>query len=229
MERMSGLDAGFLYMETPTQHLHTMKVALVDPSRSPGGYSFERVAEVLGHHLHLLPAFRQRVVPIPGQPSHPVMVEDSRFNLADHLHTVRADPPGGQAELDAVVSRIAGGPLDRSRPLWELWVVEGLEDGYIGFVAKIHHCLADGVKAAEMLLSVLGPDPGAGTPEPGGARPVEEVPGSWILLRGAGRDLLRDLWGLPGLLRRTVRGARALRAARRSGRTLPPPPFSTIS
>src|SRR4051794_24589913 len=151
MERMTGLDAGFLYMETPTLHMHTLKIAVVDPSTVPGGYSFAKVKDVLSERIHLLPMFRRRIVEVPFGLHHPLWREDGSFDIANHVRVVQADAPGGMRELDAVCSRVASTPLDRSRPLWELWVVEGLEDGHVGFVAKIHHCVADGVAAADML------------------------------------------------------------------------------
>ena len=230
MERLSGLDAGFLYMETPTQHLHTMKVAVVDPEGVDGGYSFSRVRDVLAAHLDRLPAFRRRIVPVPMMLHHPLWVDDARFDIDAHLHRVAADAPGGQAELDRIVSDVAGRPLDRGRPLWELWVVEGLENGHVGFVSKIHHCVADGVKAAEMLLEVLGPDPASAVPaRPEGEWRGEPVPGRAALVRDALRDRARDLGALPGLLGRTARGVYRVAQRRRAGHEAPPPPFATVS
>lgn len=230
MERLTGLDAGFLYMETPTQLLHTIKVATIDPAGSAVGYSFEQVREVLASHLHLLPAFRRRVLMTPGRVHHPVWIEDPDFDLARHLHLVRAPEPGNREALDSVVSEVAGQPLDRRRPLWGIWVVEGLEGGQVGFIAKVHHCVADGVKAAEMLMAVLGPDPAAGAPgDTGGRWQGEVIPSRRELLAAAWRDLRADLRRFPHLLARTWKGARAVAARRRAGRASPPVPFSTVS
>ena len=230
MQRLSGLDAGFLYMETPTQHLHTMKVALVDPSSSPGGYSFERVHDVLSRHLRDLPAFRRRLVRVPANLHHPLWVDDDDFDLSRHLRLVRAPAPGDRSALDAVASEAASVPLDRRYPLWEIWVVEGLADGEVGFIAKVHHCVADGVKAAEMLLAVLGPDPAA-EPPIGDVAPWkgETPPSRRRLLADAIRDRLLDVRHLPRLLGGTAKGLRAVAAARRQSASPPPPPFSTES
>jgi diacylglycerol O-acyltransferase / wax synthase len=230
MERLTGLDAGFLYMETPSQHLHTMKVALVDPSASPGGYSFERVHDVLAEHLPQLPAFRRRLITVPGRLHHPLWIDDSDFDLGRHLHRVTAPPPGDQAALDQVASQVASVPLDRRHPLWEIWVVEGLSKDQVGFVAKVHHCMADGVKAAEMLLAVLGPDPAS--PPVRGSAPKwqgEVVPSKSRLVGRTLTDRGRDLRRLPGLLRRTATGLRAVSRSRRTVDTPPRPPFSTTS
>jgi diacylglycerol O-acyltransferase / wax synthase len=230
VQRLSGLDAGFLYMETPTQHLHTMKVAVVDPTTSPGGYSFERVHDVLASHLQDLPAFRRRLVSVPASVHHPLWVDDAEFDLSRHLRRVRAPEPGDRQALDAVASEVASVALDRRRPLWEIWVVEGLADGEIGFVAKVHHCVADGVRAAEMLMAVLGPDPAA---EPPRGEAVtwegERPPRGRRLLVDALRDRAHGIRAVPNLLRQTARGVRAVVATRRRSAAPPPAPFATES
>src|SRR5688572_30618095 len=136
VQRLTGLDAGFLYMETPTQHLHTLKIAVIDPSTVPGGYSFERVKEVLDQRLHLLPPFRRRLVEVPLGVHHPLWLEDPDFDLDHHVRRATLPAPGGPRELDALISDVASYQLDRRRPLWEVWVVEGLEGGHVGFVTK---------------------------------------------------------------------------------------------
>src|SRR5206468_707005 len=93
MERLTGLDAGFLYMETPTQHMHTLKIAILDPSTVPGGYSFQGVKEVLAERLHLLPPFRRRLVEVPFNLHHPVWIEDPDFDLDFHVRRVGVPAP----------------------------------------------------------------------------------------------------------------------------------------
>lgn len=227
VQRLTGLDAGFLYMETPTQHLHTLKIAVIDPSTVPGGYSFERVKEVLDQRLHLLPPFRRRLVEVPLGVHHPLWLEDPDFDLDHHVRRATLPAPGGPRELDELISDVASYQLDRRRPLWEVWVVEGLEGGHVGFVTKIHHCAADGVKAAELLTNVLDAEPDAPDPAPPEEpwRP-ERVPGRRELLVRSLLARLRQLVWLPGLLRRTVDGFRRVRQRRRSGAVSPPLPFS---
>ena len=222
-----GLDAGFLYMETPTQHMHTLKVAILDPSTVPGGYRFARVKEVLAERLHLLPPFRRRLVEVPLNLHHPVWIEDPDFDLDYHVRRVALPAPGGQEELDELISQIASHQLDRRRPLWELWVVEGLEHDHIGFVTKIHHCMADGVKAAELLVNVFDAGPEAVAPAPPDPpwRP-EAVPSSPYLLGQAVIAMVRALVGVPALLKRTLQGFLAVARRRRSGAVSPPLPFS---
>src|SRR5690606_39423920 len=135
---------------TPTIHMHTIKAAIIDPATVPGGYTFERFREVLGERLHLLPPFRRRVVEVPLGLHHPVWIDDPDFDLDRHIRRLVLDPPAGRREMDRAIASIASTPLPRDRPLWEIVVLEGLPDGRIGFVAKLHHALADGVAAAEL-------------------------------------------------------------------------------
>src|SRR5207248_9340512 len=145
-------------------------------------------------------------------------------DLDYHVRRVAVPAPGGQREFGELISDIASHQLDRRRPLWELWVVEGLEHGHIGVVAKIHHAAADGVAAAAMLANALGvgdtdvdvvdtwrPDP---------------VPSDWQLFAGAVKSLAVALGHLPQLLWRTLQGVVRLAQRRRAGGDLPPPPFS---
>jgi diacylglycerol O-acyltransferase / wax synthase len=228
VERLTGLDAQFLYMETPTQHFHTLKISVLDPSTVPGGYSFENVEDLLATRLHLLPPFRQRAVEVPFHLHHPIWIEDPEFRLDQHVHRVVLDSPGNHDQFDAAISEIASRPLRRDRPLWELWVIEGMSGGRVGFVAKMHHCMADGVKAAELLLNVMETEPDAPDPPPP-TQPwkPEPVPGKLSLAVSALLARLRQLLWIPGLLRRTYQGIRNVVRGRREGAVVAPPaPFS---
>src|SRR5215468_1458155 len=115
-------------METPTLHMHTIKVAVLEPA--PGvDYSIERVKADLRERLHLLPPFRRRVIEVPLGLHHPVWIEDPTFDIDRHVCHAIVPSPGGPRELDSVISLIASAPLDRRCPLWELWFVEGLSGG----------------------------------------------------------------------------------------------------
>jgi diacylglycerol O-acyltransferase len=229
VERLSGLDASYLYTESPALHMHTLKIGILDVREVPGGYSFERVKEVLAAHLHLLPPFRRRVIPVPFGLNHPVWIEDERFDIDHHVRLTRVGPPGGQRELDEVISQIASTPLDRDRPLWEVWVVEDLDDGHVAFVAKLHHTAADGVAASAMLANIMRLEPGDLEPEP----PVvpwrpEPVPGRRELVLAAVRDLVVSLLRLPALIYRTARNVRRMVLVRREADDddLPPGAFA---
>src|SRR5205085_6693967 len=214
-------------METPTLHMHTLKIAVLDPSTVPGGYSFERFEQVLGERLHLLPSFRRRLVDVPLRLHHPVWIEDPDFDLRRHVRRVVAHPPGGPRRLAEVVSDIASHQLDRRRPVWEVTVVEGLEHGRIGFVAKVHHAVADGAAAAAMLANVFEEAPEhVDVTSPEEPWRPERVPTGTELVVQAIAAVVRELLGLPRLVWRTVAGLRAVARRRRSAAVSPPLPFA---
>jgi diacylglycerol O-acyltransferase len=225
MERLSGIDAGFLYMETPTLHMHTLKVAVLAPT--PGAdHSPAGLRRAMAERMHLLPPLRRRVVEVPFGLHHPVWVDDDAFDLAHHLRHAVAAPPGGARELDAVVSAIAGTPLDRRHPLWELWLVEGLAEGRVAAVAKIHHAVADGVAVAEMLANVMSPDPVAALPPAPPTPPAPEAPAPrGDLIRDALRERLRLARDLPRLTWTSLRRLAAVARQRRGGGVRLPRPM----
>ena len=181
MEELTGLDARFLYSETPTAHMHTMKVVLVDVSGRREVLTPELLATVLAERLDRMPGFRRRAVPVPHLLSHPVWVEEP-FDPTDHIAWRKVDSPGDRPSLANLVADIAAVPLRRDRPLWELTVVEGLADGRLAFVVKLHHALADGVAAAAMLENVFQGDDALVVAQP--PRP-EAVPEPQHLSRNA--------------------------------------------
>jgi diacylglycerol O-acyltransferase len=154
LERLSGLDASFLYLETSSLHMHVAMTMVFDPSTVPGGYSFGRMKRLIAERIPCAPVFRRRLVEVPFRLGHPVWVDDPGFDLDYHVRLAALPRPGGLRELADLAGDIAGHQLDRSKPLWEMWIVEGLEHDRIGFIAKMHHSTVDGVSGAE-LLSVL--------------------------------------------------------------------------
>lgn len=214
MQRLSGMDAGFLHMETPTMHLHTLKIGIVDPSTVPGGYEFAKVKTALADRLHLLPPFRQSVVPVPLGLHHPVWVEDRDFDLDYHILRVGVPAPGTMRALDELIGHIASRPLDRTRPLWQMWVIEGLRDGRVAFVTKIHHAAADGIAASAMLANIMSADPHlaevVAPPYEGERRPT-----GLELVVQAFLDHVGQFFRLPALIRRTYRAVRAVGELRR--------------
>ncbi len=154
MERLSGLDASFLYLENPTHHMHVALTLVFDPSTVPGGYSFEKMQRHIEQRALSTPVFRRRLVEVPLRLGHPVWIDDPDFDIDYHVRRTAVPAPGGLDELAALAGEIAGHQLDRGRPLWEMWVVEGMAGGNIGFIAKMHHATVDGMSGAA-LLSVL--------------------------------------------------------------------------
>lgn len=219
MERLTGLDATFLYVETETAHMHVAMTGIYDVSTMPGGYSFEAVKEVIRSRLHLVPPFRRRLVQVPFRFHHPVWIEDPDFNLDYHVRRIGCPAPGGRRELAEVASQIASIPLDRNRPLWEAWVVEGLKHDRVGFVVKVHHSAIDGASGAEIMTELYDLDPAGRDLEPVEV-PPERVPTDQELLSYAAISKMRRAVDAVGLARRTVSGVgnlvRAIRDPDRS-------------
>ena len=202
MEQLTGLDTSFLNMETPTTYGHVCGLAIFDPTTAAAPFTLDEVKRVIRERLHLLPPFRRRLVEVPFGLDHPYWIEDPAFDLDFHVRHIGLPPPGDQRQLGEQVSRIVARPLDRSRPLWELYLIEGLEGGLVGQLTKIHHCAIDGVSGTEILTTLLDL-----TPEP---RKIETPRRAWrpepvptqieMLARGA--------WGVAGTPRKGFRLAR---------------------
>ncbi|MBK1788677.1 WS/DGAT/MGAT family O-acyltransferase [Prauserella cavernicola] len=205
MERLSGLDASFLYLETSSQLLHVCGLVTLDPSTVPGGYGFDRLRTRLAERVALHPAFRRRLHNPVLNLNHPVWVEDEDFDLDRHLVRDEVPAPGGREQLAAVCARIAGTPLDRSRPLWEIHVLEGLSGGGVAVFAKMHHASVDGVSGANLLTFLAGLEPDSPPPDPGTGDAVNPAPpGPLAILRTSALDVARKPVEfarlLPGLL-----------------------------
>jgi diacylglycerol O-acyltransferase len=188
MERLSGLDASFLYLETPSLHMHVAMAMTFDPDTVPGGYSFTRVKGVIAQRIPQAPVFQRRLVEVPFHLGHPVWVDDPDFDIDYHVRLAAVPQPGGLRELADLAGDITGRPLDRSKPLWEIWIVEGLAGGQVGFIAKMHHSTVDGVSGAELLsvLFDLEPNPAAGPANPADQPRVDHhIPSSLELVAQA--------------------------------------------
>ncbi len=235
MERLRGLDAAFLAMETPSMHMHMVGVLVFEApehaSGEPPAVQAERMRRVVEERLHLVPLFRRRALRVPFGLHHPVWVDDPTFDVDYHLQRASLPAPGGPAELAAFVSAVAGRPLDPNRPLWEMHVVEGLESGHIAVVVKLHHAAIDGVSGAETLAAFLdlGPEPRVFEPPPGRWRP-EPVPGDLEVLSYSLSALTRQPERAVGALRRTFGAVydlaeRNRRLKEEQELTPPPAPF----
>jgi diacylglycerol O-acyltransferase len=163
MEQLGGLDATFLYCETPTMHLHVCGLLILDPSTMPSGYSYDRIRSMAYERLPKIPSVRQKLARAPFNLGRPFWVDDPDLDIDRHLHRVVLEPPGDERSLAHVVGDIASWSLRRDLPLWELWVIEGLADGRVAILVKMHHSTIDGVSGANMLghLLDLEPEPSA--------------------------------------------------------------------
>ncbi|MCW2831467.1 MAG: Diacylglycerol O-acyltransferase [Aeromicrobium sp.] len=222
MRRLSGWDAVLLYSETPTLHNHTLKIAVIDAAAGPEPFTFELFKRTFERRLDLLPPLRYQLVNVPLGIHHPMWREGVDVDFDFHIRKVQVPAPGGRRELDALIGDIVSVPLDRSRPLWEFHFVEGLAGGQVAVVGKIHHALADGVAAANLMSLAVEPTAGS-TVRESQPRAADPLPPRAQVVRAAAADHWGSIRRLPGVVRRTVTGVRRMR---REG---PPPPARDTS
>ena len=152
MRQLTSVDAQFVAAEDGCVHGHVTGLAVYDPAGSPSGrLTREDVCGIVAARIHLVEPFRRRLVTVPLGLDLPYWVEDPDFDLDFHVREIALPPPGSREQLAEQVARIHGRPLDRSRPLWELYVVSGLEDGAVAFYTKTHHAAIDGVSGTELM------------------------------------------------------------------------------
>src|SRR3954452_17958971 len=174
MQQLTSLDAQFLAIESPRTYGHVGSLAVYDPSTAPGGdITHADICRLLSERLHLLPPFTRKLVPVPFGLDHPYWIEDADFDLDFHVRDSAVAPPGNDRQLAHTVERIFARPLDRSRPLWELYVIHGLEGGRIGLLTKIHHAVVDGVSGNEIMSTLLDVSPEGSEIEPPDKHPQE--------------------------------------------------------
>jgi diacylglycerol O-acyltransferase / wax synthase len=222
MQTMSGLDSLFLHFEDDVSHMHLGAVALFEgPAPAAGEF-----AEVLAGKLALLGRYRQRVRSVPWGLGRPMWVEDPHFELSYHLRHTALPRPGSAAELRALVGRVMAQPLDRRRPLWEMWVIEGASAGRWGLICKLHHCMVDGISAGDLLAVLLDPQPRTPASAPDHWQPSPEPSSASVLAHtlsetaaGPARHV-RHARALVGAPRDTARQAIALAAGLSSLRGL---------
>jgi diacylglycerol O-acyltransferase len=229
VKQLSSLDAALLDFDDGRNTGNIGALALIDPATAPdGAFTAERVRQIIQQRLHLLPVFRWRLAEVPLGLDHPYWVESEDVDLEFHVRELALPAPGTDRELASLVAQLHAYPLDRNRPLWELYVITGLASGEVAAMTKMHHASIDGVSGAEVMSAVLDSSPRGrqvARPSPG---PAERVPAQLELL---GRGLVglskrpgRALWALPRVVPhmdqipalRTIPGARyaALAGAR---------------
>ncbi|MFY9588518.1 MAG: wax ester/triacylglycerol synthase family O-acyltransferase [Actinomycetota bacterium] len=169
-QRLSALDVQFLLLEQPSVHFHVAGLSVLDPSTRPGGPDglYEDVKKLFLERRHLIPRFRQKIMPVPFGAGRPVWVDDPDFDLDFHFRRGAVPRPGGKKELADYVQRIHSRPLDRSKSLWEMYFIEGLEDDHVAVLSKVHHAMIDGMSGMDIatVLFDLGPEPRVVEPEP---------------------------------------------------------------
>ncbi len=160
MKQLSGLDATFLYMETPSQFGHVSSLSIFQRPEDPNYEPFAAWRSQIERRIHLLEPLRRKLRDVPMRLDHPFWVDDDEFDLDFHVRNTAIPPPGSDAQLADLVARIVGRPLDRTRPLWETYVIEGLPDDRFGILTKVHHATVDGASGAELLTLMLDSTPG---------------------------------------------------------------------
>lgn len=217
-DRLSALDVSFLYLEGPTTPMHVGAVALFEPG--PEGLTYDDVLELIADRIALVPRFRQKIRQVPGGIANPVWVDDASFDLTYHVRRSAVPRPGSMDQLRELTARIIARRLDRSRPLWEIYVVEGLADGRIALLSKTHHAMIDGIGAMDIGQVILDrtperrPHPQAtwrAQPEPSDAELITQAVAEVVARPTALLDSLRHS------LDRTLRSASLQRAAQMAG------------
>lgn len=209
MQQLTGVDASFLYMESPTTFGHVSSLIVFDPKDTDGG-AYQATKELFRERLALLDPMRRKLVEVPFNLDHPYWVEDPDLDLDFHIRETAVAPPGNEEQVAELVARLIARPLDRSRPLWELYVINGLEGGKIAQLTKIHHAAIDGVGGAQLLGAILDLEPDAPPPElPPLPKPEAKPSQEQMLVRGLtslatqpykqGRIVVRTLQELPAI------------------------------
>jgi diacylglycerol O-acyltransferase len=238
-DKLSKLDEAFLAFETPNTYMHVALTGIFEAGPlgdERGAVDLDRIRMHLASRLHLIPRYRQRLTHIPFI-NDAVWIDDDRFDLAQHVRHASLPRPGNEGQLQQRVAEILERPLNRARPLWEIWIIEGLADDRFALLTKVHHCMVDGVGGVEVLAVLFGPQqpehPVAGTgwtprPSPGTAQLV----GDEFLRRGrrllhAGRELRSAVRTPRRSAAELGRRATALASFLRSGANRPAPlPFN---
>jgi diacylglycerol O-acyltransferase / wax synthase len=191
VQQLTGLDAAFLAMETDSVFGHVGSVVVLDPSTAPEPLTLERLTALIERRLHLIPPFRRRLVTVPFGLDQPYWIEDPDFDLEYHVREIALPEPGNDRQLAYQAARLHARPLDRRRPLWEIYLIHGLEGGRKAVYSKVHHAAIDGVSGNDILAAVLDL-----TPE---GRPDDDVP-PWECDEepGAARMLAKSAVSLAG-------------------------------
>jgi diacylglycerol O-acyltransferase / wax synthase len=186
-DRLSPLDVSFLYMETPTTAMHVGGVAIFEPPAD--GFDYDRLVELISERISLVPRYRQKVRWVPGRLANPVWVDDPDFDVTYHVRRSALPKPGTDDQLRELVGRLQSRQLDRHRPLWEIYLVEGLHDGRVAIVTKTHHAMVDGRSAVDIGTVILDLEPTPREVPPDGWLPAPE-PSGLRLVVGAVTDFL---------------------------------------
>lgn len=200
-QRLPARDACFLAFERPDLHMHVGATAIFEAGSlrtAPGALDIDRITRYMESRLTLIPRCRQRIKRVPFLRA-PGWVDDPDFDIYNHIHLAYVPAPGGEAELQALTGDLISRQLDRSRPLWEVWFIDGLADGRIAAVVKFHHCMADGLAAIEFTRRFLSTEPSTSFEDAASWQPRETPRGLTLVGRELGRWI-----GLPVRIGRAI-------------------------
>ena len=188
LDRLTAIDASFLHQEGPNSHMHVGALTMFEGPPPP----YTEVLDTLRGRLHLVPRYRQRLTVPPAGTGRPLWVDDASFSLEYHVRHTALPHPGSEQQLLLLAGRIFSQQLDRSKPLWEVWMVEGLESGGFALITKTHHAHIDGIAGVDIAQVIfdLGPVP-AEVPHPEEALEPAQTPTSAQVLASGTLDLLR--------------------------------------
>lgn len=219
MRQLSSQDAAFLYAETPAWHMHVAALAIVDVEASNGAFTLERARRLLLQRLPELPQFRWRLVDTPLGVDRPHWVEAGEIDPDYHIRRLSVPPPGDDRALNQLVCEVLSSKLDRSRPLWECYYIDGLADGTVGMLTKLHHALIDGVSGAGLMEIMLDVTPEPRPPAETWLEPIasEAPPAVTRFARGLLNSTVRSTVGMITFAGQSVRQAVAAGARLRPG------------
>ncbi len=185
-ERLTALDSLFLELEDRTSHMHVGAVALFEGPPPP----FRDLLALIEARLESVPRYRQRVQFVPFKQGRPVWVDESQFDLEYHLRRTALPAPGGEHELKKLTGRLLSQALDRDKPLWEMYLVEGLDDGRFAIVSKTHHCMLDGVSGVDLATVLMDTEPNSAPPDKPGPWAPRKAPSTPELLLSSMKEQL---------------------------------------
>ena len=226
MKRLSGWDAMLLYSETPNVHMHTIKVGIIDASAFDGKPTIEAFREILHARMHKLEPMRFQLVEIPLKFHHPMWREHVDVDLEYHVRPLTLPAPGGRRELDEVIGEVASTQLDRRKPLWVMYFVDGFADGSVAVINKMHHALADGVASGNLIAQAMDLQD---APDEGLDYEVDPEPSRSELIVSALEDHLHQVGRLPATIRYTAKGIGRVRRSSRGVSELLRGPFAPPS
>ena len=183
-DRLTALDASFLHLEDASSHMHVASVMLFEGDPPP----YDELLESIDRRLHLVPRYRQKLAFVPLGQGRPRWVDDPHLNLRYHVRSTALPSPGCEEQLRNLAGRVFAQALDRDKPLWEIWLVEGLEEGGFAMLSKTHHALVDGISGVDIMTVLFdtSPEPAA-PPDPGQRWLPRPLPsGAAAARRGAG-------------------------------------------